>query len=150
MKKFEFRLERVERWRVLQMRLQEEKTRKAAEVLALARRELNSVGEIARTAAAEMQRGGTATAMAAYPGFLERNAKDRDLALARIQRLATAVNQERGVLLEMHRGVRLLELLHETRRAEWTAKANKEEEEFAGEAFLGRVQSKERARSSSG
>ena len=150
MKKFEFRLDRVERWRVLQLRLQEEKTRKAAEVLALARRELDAVEEIAREAAAEIQRGGSATAMASYPGFLERNSRDREAAVARLQRLETAVNQERGVLLEMHRGVRLLEVLHETRRAEWTAESNKEEEEFAGEAFLGRVQSRKRARSSSG
>ena len=150
MKKFEFRLERVERWRALQMQLQEEKARKAAVLLETARGEALAMANLRRTSAAQIQTGGETTALASYPGFVQKLGREIQAANNNVMRLESATNAEKRRLLEMHRGVRLLERLHENRRQEWQAEVDRENERFAGEVFLGRVQSKLRARSSGG
>ncbi len=53
-------------------------------------------------------------------------------------------------MLEANRKVRLIENLHETGRAEWQHEFDRELEAFASDSFLGRLQSRKRARSSSG
>lgn len=150
MKKFEFRLNRVLHWREIQKQLQEERTRKAVQAAMEAREEASQLIARGQDAARLVQLGGEASMMASYPAFTRKLDQQKQDAVAQIQGLDAAVAKERKRLVEMHRGVELLARLQETRRAEWGAENEREMQQFAEEAFVGRIQSKMRARSSVG
>ncbi len=150
MKKFDFRLHRVLQWRELQKQLQEERTRNAVQLAAEARDAASTLIEQGRAAAKQIQLGGEASVLASYPAFSRKLDQQKQEAVAQIQGLDAAVAKERKRLVEMHRNVELLTRLKEKQHTDWATENEREMQQFAEEAFIGRIQSKARARSSVG
>ena len=145
MKKFDFRLNRVLHWREIQKQLQEERTRKAVQQAMQAREEASKLIESGQEAMRLVQMGGEASMMSSYPAFSRKLDQQKQAAVANIQGLDAAVAKERKRLVEMHRGVELLTRLHDTQRAEWDAENEREMQQFAEEAFVGRMNARSRA-----
>jgi flagellar export protein FliJ len=72
-------------------------------------------------------------------GEFQRRSRHVILAMAqRIRDLREQGESQRAKAMEARRRVKLLETLRESRQAEWLSEADREQEAFAGEAFLAR------------
>ena len=150
MKAFRFRLDQALRWRSVQR--DAEKTRVAAAAkrlseinadLDMRRRELsNASGQIG-----PVTFGSALECLSAFSGMTRRRIGELEKAALKAQR---ELEVQTKALLEANRKVRLIENLKQTGRAEWQKESDRELEAFASESFLGRLQSRERARSSGG
>jgi hypothetical protein len=140
-KAFQFRLQRVLDWRRAQLQVEEMKLRQHTGAIAELDRARAELDEAKTTANAQV-RHWTAlqgSDLAALDGFL-----------ARLRRHATQIERERAtrvqamqeqqrVTMDASRRCRLLERLQARRREEWQAAADRELENFAGEAYLARL-----------
>ena len=144
MKRFQFSLERVERWRAIQAQIQKTRAQQAAALLGAARSECEKHASGIRDSERHVAAGGEAILMAAYPGYRERCVKESKALFATAQKLEQVASNEMRRLTEMDRAHRLLEKLHEARKMAWEDESRREEDVFAGEAFLARVQSRNR------
>jgi flagellar export protein FliJ len=138
MKSFQFPLQKALDLRATQLELEEAGFERAAAVVAAIDREREALLE-ARAAAERQVRGALSVpgedlaALGAYRRHAE--AEEKRIAQRRAQAVQ-ALDQQRGVMLEARRRLRLLERLKERRQAEWTAGAAKELEEMASESYL--------------
>lgn len=138
MKRFEFALDRVRRWRAGQVDLEELKLQQArAEVERLAGQKRALEAEASQSAREVLSQASIEpiqlTTLETYGLHLRR----RLLELTDLQRQAEAkVVEQRLRVLEARRQFELLDRLHEKAWLEWRAASNKEQEELAAELFL--------------
>ncbi len=144
MKAFQFRLDQALRWRATQLDLEKSRTAAAAKRVADIRRTqetLRSDLEKSTRQLGPATDGGALALLDAWTGKtrrqigeLEKFAKKAEIDLAR----------QTQIMLEANRKHHLIEDLKATAKAQWTADFGRELEAFAGESFLGRLQSKKR------
>ena len=156
MKAFQFRLESALRWRATQNDLEKSRVAAAAKRV----HDLQGAIEARRNSLKEgalqlvpVASGEALGLWSAYTGKTQREIGELQKAAKKAEE---ALAIQTRVMLETNRKLRLVENLKDTARAEWQADFSRELEAFAGETFLARqaslrrIQSKKRARSSSG
>ena len=150
MKRFEFPLETVRRWRLERVAVEELKLRQIlAEKGQLAARKMQMQSEMART---EQQVLGQSSMQPLELESLDSfrlyvRGRVRDLERQERQCEAKVVEQ-RNQVLEARRQFELLERLQQKAMTEWRAAGNKEQEEMAAELFLAKsIRERSRARS---
>jgi flagellar protein FliJ len=140
MKAFRFPLQKALDLRMRQLELEEAKLQQAAAALAAVDRERESLLK-GRADAEALVRAGKAVPgedLAALGAFrLHTDAEAKRIAQRRAQSEG-AMEEQRKIMLEARRKLRLLEKLRERRYAEWSASAAKELEEMASESYLAR------------
>jgi hypothetical protein len=137
MRRFQFRLQSVLGWRVVELELEEgrleqlftERRRWDEEALALEARRRES----ARLIAAKTLDGQQLAAFTNHRRYLERESARISSQRADCEKRIAAQRQR---VVEAERKVRLLERLKERRLAEWTLDFNREMEALASETFL--------------
>lgn len=136
MKRFEFRLEAVLRWRLSELESEQARLQNLFAELAAIRTSIDELD------AAQTPERTTVHSPAATPG--ERVALDCWIRWARAERdsrIAKAADCERRIagqrarVVEARRKAELLEKLRERRRSEWTAELGRELEAVAAEAY---------------
>lgn len=140
MKTFRFPLDRILRWRRGQLDLE----RAATKAIVQRRSELESALK-ALVAARHALESAIVSAGAFRSQDLytlsacqQRNVRERAALLAHRQVLARELAQQAAKTMEAERRVKLIERLRENRVGEWTRAMEKEQEDFAAEAWLGR------------
>jgi flagellar export protein FliJ len=139
-KAFQFPLQKVLDLRARQLELEEAKLQRAAAALAVVDREREDLLK-GRADAEALVRGVAAVpgeelaALGAFRTYTEGHAKRIAQRRAEAEK---ALEQQRSVMLEARRRLRLLERLKERRHEEWSAAAAKELEEIASESYLAR------------
>jgi flagellar export protein FliJ len=133
---FQFRLEKVLAWRRTQLDLAEahfERQTAAVAALASDRAGLETAGTRAGMAIREWDSvtGSDLAALEAFRRGLRKRGEEMD---ARIAAARRDLEERRAAMLEARRRCRLLERLKERRLAEWTAAADREIEQLAGES----------------
>lgn len=140
MKAFRFPLQKALELRARQLELEEAKLQQSVAALAAVDRERESLLE-GRADAEALVRAGKAVAgevLAALGAFrMHTETQVKRIAQKRAQQ-ESAVEEQRKVMMEARRRLRLLEKLKERRYAEWSAAAAKELEEMASESYLAR------------
>ena len=140
MKEFRFRLERVMELRRTQLEIEEARyQQRLAELAALdrTRAEVEASGIRAEIQVREWNPVAGHELAALGKFRLHVKAREADLA---VQRMASVrkMDEQRKIMLEARRRLRLLERLRGRYLAEWQAEANRELEELAGESYLAR------------
>jgi hypothetical protein len=138
MKRFQFPLERVRRWRAEQASLEElklEQLRAESARLATAKRELET--ESSRSANQVLSQQSIdpieLTSLESYRFYLRRRISE----LSSLEKQAeTKVVEQREIVIQARRQFELLDRLHGQAWREWVAASNKEQEELASEMFL--------------
>lgn len=138
MSSFVFRLQRVLRWRQVQLEVEETKLRQQLARLAEVDRGVAETTEAARRAEVDLRscpvlRGDDLAALSSFRAHLEK--RRRELAVQRVDR-QKAVQTQEAALLAARRRCRLLERLKQQREAEWQVSADRELEQLASESFL--------------
>jgi flagellar export protein FliJ len=138
MRAFEFRLEKVLRWRQAQLELEQfALSRLAAERVrwktALAN--LDAARDAAEQAVISSQSIGGAD-LGALAKYRQRLQNEKELSSERLRQCEHNMTKQRERLLEARRGYRLLEKLRHARRVEWETAVDREFESLADEAFL--------------
>jgi len=138
MKRFEFRLERVRKWRQDQADLEDQRLEQLyAELRAIEtkRKEIESEADRRRRGVLAQ-----ATVMAEELAFIEAS---RTWTEEQVRRLSgrqreteVSVRKQRQRVLEAHRRFQLLEGLKDKALAGWTSARDKEQEELAAELYL--------------
>ncbi len=140
MRAFRFPLQKALELRARQLDLEEAQFQRAAAALAAVDRERELLLS-ALTAAEALVRGVAVVPgedLAALGAFrVHTGAEEKRIAQRRAQS-EKALEEQRSVMLEARRRLRLLERLKERRHAEWSAEAAKELEEMASESYLAR------------
>ena len=141
MKRFEFPLERVRRWRRSQADLEELKLRRLlADLNTTDRRKRCLLEERTQAEAAVLGRG-TAEAedLAALDTF-RHYVRTQSLVLDQIRRQQEEkIGAQRERVIEARRQFELLHRLQQSALADWKAAFNKEQEELASELFLAKI-----------
>jgi hypothetical protein len=140
MKRFEFPLERVRRWRAEQASLEELKLRQliaAKDRLEAAKRQAETEG---RKSAQQVLAQPSLEAselhyLDAYRLHIQRRVSDID---NRARQCAAQIVKQRQRVIEARRQFELLDRLRTAALAEWRAASNKEQEDLAAELFLGK------------
>jgi flagellar FliJ protein len=140
MKRFEFRLERVLEWRQTQLDIELAGLgRLVAEAQAIDRRRADLEAE---RAAAERSLVSMATVeadeLASLDAFRSWATHERERLIRQRAEWEGKIGEQRQRVLEARRKRRLLEILKEKRKAEWTAEFDREMESLAGELYLAR------------
>ncbi|MDQ6664837.1 MAG: hypothetical protein M3Z23_10625 [Acidobacteriota bacterium] len=142
MKSFAFPLEKALRWRRSQQNLEQIRAQtiagKIAE-LAHRREDLRNERSLAEGHILEAKTVDGAE-LAALGALHFRAAKQDAVLIGQTATHERELSGQREKLVEAQRKVKLLEILRERRLAQWSALAAREQEQFAGEAFLGRWQ----------
>lgn len=150
MKAFRFRLDSALRWRATQNDLEKSRVAVAAKRVLDLRTAIETRHIDLQNGALQLTPVSSGSALehwSAFTGKIRRELGELGKALKRAEE-ALAVQTQ--ALLEANRKLRLVENLKESAHIEWSEEFNRELEAFAAETFLGRLQSKKRARSSSG
>ncbi len=150
MKAFRFRLDQALRWRAAQRDVEKMKVAVVAKKISdiRAERELRTL-EL-RDAPGQLgpiTDGSVLELLNAFTGKTSRRIEELKKHEAKAEQELAVQTQ---AMLEANRKVRLIENLHATGRAEWQHEFDRELEAFASDSFLGRLQSRKRARSSGG
>jgi flagellar FliJ protein len=138
MKTFRFPLQKALELRARQLELEEAKFQHAAAALAAVDRERDLLLS-ARTQAEALVRGAEPVPgedLAALGAFRRHTEIEQKRIAQRRAQSEKALEEQRGVMLEARRRLRLLEKLKERRHAEWSAAEAKELEEMASESYL--------------
>ncbi len=150
MKTFRFRLDSALRWRAAQNDLAKSRVAAAARRLLDLRGEIDALRTGLKDGSGQLTPVASGSALQLWNAYTARTLRR----IAELEKAAHKAGQDltaqTQALLEANRKLRLVENLERTSRAEWRSDFNRELEAFAGEAFLGRLQSRERARSSGG
>ena len=140
MRAFRFPLQKALELRARQLDLEEAKFQRAAAALAAVDREREVL--LSSLTAAEALVRGVATVpgedLAALGAFRVRTGAEEKRIAQRRAQSEKALEEQRSIMLEARRRLRLLERLKERRHAEWSAEAAKELEEMASESYLAR------------
>ncbi len=150
MKAFRFRLDSALRWRGAQNDIEKARVAVIAKRLADLRRALETRHKDLREASGQLGPVSDGSALAILNEYSLRTRRqivelEKVVAKAEVELAA-----QTKVMLEANRKLRLVENLKENAKTEWQQEFGRELEAFAGETFLGRLQSVKRARSSSG
>ncbi len=140
MRRFQFRLESVLHWRLLQLELEEAKLQRLFEERHGLDRTLEALAAgktIAERAVlgADGAPGQALAALDEHRGWL---ARERQRIAARRTDCEARIAAQRQRTIEAERGVRLLERMKHRRLSEWQAEAAREEEALASESYLAR------------
>ena len=144
MRRFQFRLESVLHWRVLQLELEEAALQRLFEerrALSQALEALAAGKEAAERAvlASDSAGGQALAALDEHRGWL---ARERQRIGARRADCESRIAAQRQRTIEAERGVRLLERMKHRRLSEWQAETAREEEALASESYLARFHRK--------
>lgn len=141
MKKFEFRLESVLRLRDAQLTVQTNKLQQLLAEEAQLQRNLLSIADERKEAAAWIHRlsGATSAEMKAFSAFLLGSKSRESMLRQAIQSCEEDIAKQRGRTLLARRNQKLLLKLKSKRRFEWQAEFNKELEEIAQQAWQAAV-----------
>jgi len=141
MKRFNFPLERVRRWRSEQASLEElklEQLRAEAARLATAKREIEA--EAAQSAQRVLSQPAIdpleLTSLESYRQHLRRRTSEIE---NRQRQCEAKVVEQRQRVIEARRQFELLDRLHGKAWQEWVAEGNKEQEQIASELFLAKT-----------
>jgi hypothetical protein len=142
MKAFRFPLESAHRWRELRRDLEASKT-------AVAEKRLNDIRATRHLLRQQLTDAFPRAQRDSGEGaFFDNWIRQTQAALVRLEedsaRALAELNLRRQALLEAERAFRVLEEFRKRRHAEWSAALAREEDSFAGEAFLNRLQSERR------
>ena len=146
MKAFRFRLEQVLRWRETQVGVQKSRTAMAAAKLSELQAALAGLRREAQENATAIANSQSGVLMSQYAHFAARSRRKIDAVSARVREAERALDAEKALLVKAERDRKLLEQVRAARAAEWQAGFERELEAFAGESFLGRIQSKKTPR----
>ena len=150
MKAFSFRLDPALRWRATQLDLEKAAVAAAAKRLSDIRAVLVSLRaglDDSTRQIGPVSTGSALEILSAYTGKIRRQIAECETGAKRAEQDLAARTL---LMLDANRKLHLIESLKKSAQTEWRGEFNRELEAFAGEAFLGRLQSKKRARSSGG
>jgi hypothetical protein len=144
---FHFRLERVLRWRTLELTIEESKLKRLMDQKAqldsardLAQREIS--GLPARIASLSGLQGSDLNALGAYAARLH---KEREKIEKRRMEVIRELHAQAEVHLKAKQRSRLLEELKTRKHEEWSTENNRELEALAQESYLARWEERNRA-----
>ena len=150
MRAFRFRLEQALHWRAAQLDLEKSRTAAFAKRLADIRTTRETLRKDLDNSTKQLGPISDGAALELLGGYTEKTRRQ----IAELDKLAQKAEQDLAaqtrVMLEANRKHLLIENLKDGALTQWNADFSRELEAFAGESFLGRLQSKKRARSSSG
>ena|SRR5579883_3045547 len=138
MKRFDFHLEHVLRWRRTLAEVRRAETQACAKAVAEAERELERLRAAQAQAARELTTQPNGASLAAGSAFLERFRSPIAVALKKLENTRAALKGSTEKLVEADRNAKLLEKMKEARFDEWSAECDRELEAFAAESFLNR------------
>lgn len=141
MKAFDFRLEKVLRWRETQLRVRKARVADATAEVARKQGALEALAAESAQSAASIAREPAASALHAYARFLDRarvRARQLQEQLTNAKRNLAA---ETDRLVEANRKLRLLENLKSGKQDEWRREFDRQTADFGDEAFLSRMHS---------
>ncbi|MDQ6707806.1 MAG: hypothetical protein M3Z85_17750 [Acidobacteriota bacterium] len=147
MKSFAFPLEKALRWRRSQLNLEQIRAQTiAGKIAGLAHRREDLRNERSSAEQHVIQSSSVEAAdLAALAAFHVSAAKQDTILKAQCVTHERELSEQREKLVEAQRKVKLLEILRGKRFAQWSAVVAREQEQFAGEAFLGRWQAEKAA-----
>jgi flagellar export protein FliJ len=136
---FNFRLEKVLRWRQAKMELEQFALHRLAAECARWDLRLAEI-EIARRQAEQLVLSGPVEGsdLAALARYQQHLHDEKQAAMAHRRNCEQRMEQQRALLLAARREFRLLEKLRQVRRAEWESAVNREFEALAAETYLAR------------
>jgi capsule polysaccharide export protein KpsE/RkpR len=147
-KAFRFRLDQALRWRATQVDLEKSRAAVAATRLANLRARAEASRRELKESPPQLTTGSELQSLAIRRDRMRRQILDIE---KQAKEAEQALAERMKLLVEANRKHLLLENLRQTEQARWQSAFTRELEAFAGEAFLGRLQSKSgRARSSGG
>jgi len=146
---FNFRLEKVLRWRQAQLAAEQFALSRLAVECArwdtlLAKLQEDRAGAMALTVSSNVN-GRDLKALSSYQNHIE---QQRKAALDRLRVCREKMEEQRIRLLKARREHRLLEKLRQIRRAEWEAAVNREFDALAAETYLAQWAPRDRRNSS--
>jgi flagellar export protein FliJ len=150
MKAFHFRLDQALRWRATQLDIEKSRVAAVAKRLADIRLALETLRSNLSNSTSQLgpvSDGSSLEILSAYTEKTRRQITELDKSLMPAQQALAAQTQ---LMIEANRKLHLIEKLKHTAQTAWNEEFTRELEAFAGENFLGRLQSKKRARSSGG
>jgi hypothetical protein len=150
MKAFHFRLDQALRWRATQLDLEKSRVAVAAQRLADLRNALAKFRADLSNSASQVgpvSNGSTLELLSAYTEKTRRQIGELEKGAKRTEQDLTVQTQ---LMLAANRKLHLIENLKQAAQTHWRDEFARELEAFAGDTFLGRLQSKKRARSSGG
>jgi flagellar export protein FliJ len=138
MKRFDFHLEQVLRWKTAMADLRKAEALACANAVADAEREVERLRTEQTDVAREFAKDPNSCFSASYAAFLERTRRRIASGLKRVEQARAALKAATEKLVEADRNAKLLEKMKETRLREWNEESAKELEAFAAETFLNR------------
>ncbi len=138
MKRFDFNLEQVLRWRRTLAELRRAELMACANAVAEAERELERLRAQQAQAARELTVQANGASLAAGSAFMARFRGRIADALKKLGSARAGLNDATTRLVEADRNAKLIERMKETRFREWSAECDRELEAFAAESFLNR------------
>jgi len=138
MKRFDFHLENVLRWRRTLADVRRAEALVCANAVAEAERELERLRAAEAQAARELTTQPNGASLAAGSAFLEKFRRRIADAVKKAESRRAALNAATAKVVEADRNAKLLEKMKETRLVEWSAECDRELEAFAAETFLNR------------
>ena len=141
MKRFEFRMERVRKWREDQAELEEMRLQQLyAQLRGLEDEEREVAASAERFHRGVLaQESVTAEELGALEAYQDYTKHEIRRLQAKQKEVKAQVEKQRQRLLEAHRRVQLLDCLREKALVAWTAARDKEQEELGAELFLGNL-----------
>jgi len=138
MKRFDFHLENVLRWRRTLADVRRAEALVCANAVAEAERELERLRAAEAQAARDLTTQPNGASLAAGSAFLEKFRSRIADAVKKAESRRAALNAATAKVVEADRNAKLLEKMKETRLVEWSAECDRELEAFAAETFLNR------------
>jgi flagellar export protein FliJ len=138
MKRFDFHLENVLRWRRTLADIRRAEALACANAVAEAERELERLRAAEAQAARDLTMQPNGASLAAGSAFLEKFRSRIADAVKKVERARAALDAATAKVVEADRNAKLLEKMKQTRLVEWSAECDRELEAFAAETFLNR------------
>lgn len=138
MKRFDFNLEQVLRWRRTLAELRRAELMACANAVAEAEREVERLRGQQAQVARELTLQPNGASLAAGSAFIARFQSRIANALKKRESARAAMKDATTRLVEADRNAKLIEKMKETRFREWSAECDRELEAFAAESFLNR------------
>jgi hypothetical protein len=149
-KAFSFRLDQALRWRATQLDIEKARVATAAKRLADIRNVLAKLQSDIRNSTSQLGPVCDGSALGILAAYTEKNRRQIGELEKGMKRAEQDLATQTQLMLEANRKLHLLENLKRSAQTQWNNEFTRELEAFAGETFLGRLQSKKRARSSVG
>jgi flagellar export protein FliJ len=137
-KAWQFRLEAALRWRAAQLRVTQEAAAAAARRVMGLEREIGALYGALRRGGRELAPSGSA-AFHAWDAYVDRARRRIAFLEGEVWKARAEAAAAKQKVMEAYRGVRALENLRESQRAEWVREFERELDTFADEAFSARL-----------